>query len=53
MSGDLFSNIQHEFDPYAKYENIKEISLSELLSLEKNHWDITYQGIQLMQLKNK
>ena len=35
MSGDLFSNIQHDFDPYAKYENIKEISLSELLSLEK------------------
>ena len=34
-SGDLFANIEQDFDPYAKYKDIKELSLSEQLSLEK------------------
>ncbi|MDA9024545.1 DNA polymerase III subunit alpha [Gammaproteobacteria bacterium] len=34
-SGDLFANINHEFDPYEKYSKIQEFSLSELLTLEK------------------
>ena len=35
MSGDLFSSLNENFDPYEKYKNITDIGLSELLSLEK------------------
>jgi DNA polymerase-3 subunit alpha len=35
MSGDLFSSLNDNFDPYEKYKNTLDMSLSELLSLEK------------------
>ena len=35
QSGDLFANIDLEFDPYDKYKKTQDIPLSELLALEK------------------
>ena len=35
QTGDLFASIDDDFDPYDKYSNIQELSLSELLVLEK------------------
>ena len=52
-SGDLFSSIEENFNPYEKYENITPLTLTEKLEFEKNLWDIIYLGIQLQQLKIK
>ena len=35
-SGDLFSSLQEDFDPYEKYKNIPKLTLSEKLELEKS-----------------
>jgi DNA polymerase-3 subunit alpha len=34
-SGDLFASIDEDFDPYEKYKNLTDLTMSELLSLEK------------------
>ena len=34
-SGDLFASIDEDFDPYEKYKNLPDLTMSELLSLEK------------------
>ena len=34
-SGDLFASIDENFDPYEKYKNLPDLTMSELLSLEK------------------
>ncbi len=35
QSGDLFAAIDHNFDPYEKYLNLKKLTLSEKLDFEK------------------
>ena len=52
-SGDLFSSIQEDFDPYEKYKNITKLTLSEKLELEKKSLGYYLSGHPVLALENK
>ena len=52
-SGDLFASIDEDFDPYEKYKNLPDLTMSELLSLEKKSLGYYLSGHPLMQLEAK
>ena len=43
-SNDLFSNTKITFDPYEKYQNIKEISQNKALEFEKEAFGFYFTG---------
>ena len=53
ISGDLFAAMDQDFDPYEKYNNIDELSLSELLALEKKSLGYYLSGHPVSALDNK
>ena len=52
-SGDLFSSINDDFDPYEKYKNIQELTLSEKLHLEKKSLGYYFSGHPVLAIENK
>ena len=52
-SGDLFSSLQEDFDPYEKYKNIPKLTLSEKLELEKKSLGYYLSGHPVLALDNK
>ena len=52
-SGDLFSSIQEDFDPYEKYKNTPKLTLSEKLELEKKSLGYYLSGHPVLALDNK
>ena len=50
---DLFASIDDDFDPYDKYSNIQELSLSELLVLEKKSLGYYLSGHPVNAIKSK
>ena len=53
QSGDLFSAVEQDFDPYEKYENIKELTLTEKLELEKKSLGYYLSGHPVLAIENK
>ena len=53
QSGDLFSSVEQDFDPYEKYENIKELTLTEKLELEKKSLGYYLSGHPVLAIENK
>ena len=53
QTGDLFASIDDDFDPYDKYSNIQELSLSELLVLEKKSLGYYLSGHPVNAIKSK
>jgi DNA polymerase-3 subunit alpha len=53
QTGDLFASIDEDFDPYDKYSNIKELSLSDLLVLEKKSLGYYLSGHPVNAIKSK
>ena len=52
-SGDLFSEMEESFDPYEKYKNINELTLSEKLELEKKSLGYYLSGHPVLAIENK
>jgi DNA polymerase-3 subunit alpha len=52
QSGDLFANLNVEFDPYEKYKNTQDIPLSELLALEKKSLGYYLSGHPVKAIEN-
>ena len=52
-SGDLFSSIELDFDPYEKYENTPELTLTEKLELEKKSLGYYLSGHPVLAIENK
>ena len=52
-SGDLFANFDESFDPYDKYKNIQELTLSEKLEFEKNSLGYYLSGHPVIAIDNK
>ena len=52
-SGDLFSSMEENFDPYEKYKNIPELTLSERLELEKKSLGYYLSGHPVLAIENK
>ena len=52
-SGDLFANFDESFDPYDKYKNIQELTLSEKLEFEKKSLGYYLSGHPVIAIDNK
>ena len=52
-SGDLFSSIEVDFDPYEKYKNTPELTLTEKLELEKKSLGYYLSGHPVIAINNK
>tara|TARA_B100001758_G_C18403816_1_gene610687 strand:- start:1757 stop:2827 length:1071 start_codon:yes stop_codon:yes gene_type:complete len=52
-SGDLFSSIEVDFDPYEKYKNTPELTLTEKLELEKKSLGYYLSGHPVLAINNK
>ena len=52
-SGDLFSEMEENFDPYEKYKNIHELTLSEKLEFEKKSLGYYLSGHPVLAIENK
>ena len=52
-SGDLFSSMQEDFDPYEKYKNIPELTLTDKLELEKKSLGYYLSGHPVLAINNK
>ena len=53
QSGDLFSSIEEDFDPYEKYKNTPELTLTEKLELEKKSLGYYLSGHPVLAIENK
>ena len=53
QSGDLFANMQESFNPYEKYKNLQELSLSEKLELEKKSLGYYLSGHPVLAIEDK
>ncbi len=53
QSGDLFANMQESFNPYEKYKNLHELSLSEKLELEKKSLGYYLSGHPVLAIEDK
>ena len=53
QSGDLFSSIEENFNPYEKYENITPLTLTEKLELEKKSLGYYLSGHPVTAIENK
>ena len=53
QSGDLFSSIDDNFNPYEKYENITPLTLTEKLELEKKSLGYYLSGHPVTAIENK
>ena len=53
LSGDLFANMQESFNPYEKYKNLQELSLSEKLELEKKSLGYYLSGHPVLAIEDK
>ena len=51
--GDLFSSIDEDFDPYEKYHNTQELTLNEILELEKKSLGYYLSGHPVLAINNK
>ena len=51
--GDLFSSIDEDFDPYEKYHNTQELTLNEILELEKKSLGYYLSGHPVLAIDNK
>ena len=52
-SGDLFADFDESFDPYEKYKNIQNLTLSEKLELEKKSLGYYLSGHPVIAIENK
>jgi len=52
-SGDLFAEFDESFDPYEKYKNIQNLTLSEKLELEKKSLGYYLSGHPVIAIENK
>ena len=52
-SGDLFADFDENFDPYEKYKNIQNLTLSEKLELEKKSLGYYMSGHPVIAIENK
>jgi len=52
-SGDLFADFDESFDPYEKYKNIQNLTLSEKLELEKKSLGYYMSGHPVIAIENK
>ena len=52
-SGDLFSSIDENFDPYEKFKDIQELTLSEKLELEKKSLGYYLSGHPVLAIEDK
>ena len=52
-SGDLFADFDETFDPYEKYKNIQDLTLSEQLEFEKKSLGYYLSGHPVAAIKNK
>ena len=52
-SGDLFSSMDESFDPYEKYKNIQELTLSEKLEFEKKSLGYYLSGHPVLAIEDK
>ena len=52
-SGDLFSSIEENFNPYEKYENITPLTLTEKLEFEKKSLGYYLSGHPVTAIENK
>ena len=52
-SGDLFSSIEENFDPYEKYKNTPELTLTEKLEFEKKSLGYYLSGHPVLAIENK
>ena len=52
-SADLFANFDESFDPYDKYKNIQELTLSEKLEFEKKSLGYYLSGHPVIAIDNK
>ena len=53
QSGDLFSSIEENFDPYEKYKNTPELTLTEKLEFEKKSLGYYLSGHPVLAIENK
>ena len=53
QSGDLFSSIEEDFDPYEKYKNTPELTLTEKLEFEKKSLGYYLSGHPVLAIENK
>jgi len=53
QSGDLFSLIEEDFDPYEKYKNTPELTLTEKLEFEKKSLGYYLSGHPVLAIENK
>ena len=53
QSGDLFSSIEENFNPYEKYENITPLTLTEKLEFEKKSLGYYLSGHPVTAIENK
>ena len=53
QSGDLFSSIEEDFDPYEKYKNTPELTLTEKLEFEKKSLGYFLSGLPVVAIENK
>ena len=52
-SGDLFSSIEENFNPYEKYENVTPLTLTEKLEFEKKSLGYYLSGHPVTAIENK